>query len=275
MNCGRTELLSILPEWLKQEVSSHAYTDVQEIRLRIHQFPELITRKRNLIINRLITKEDLEFIINVSSQYSPWVASTISAGFLTAPGGHRIGICGEAVVKDGKMTSVRQIRSLCIRVAKDVTGIADGLEGCKGSVLIIGKPGNGKTTLLRDLIRIRSRTETVAVVDERLELFPASYDTGYRTDILSGCPKGIGIDIVLRTMGPSTIAVDEITAASDCKALIQAGWCGVALLATAHAATKQDLFSRLIYRPLLQMNLFQYLVILQEDKSWILERMDT
>lgn len=90
---------------------------------------------------------------------------------------------------------------------------------------------------------------------------------------MSGCPKVQGIDTVLRTMGPATVAIDEITATEDCKALLQAGWCGVSLLATAHAGTRQDLFSRPVYRPVVEAGLFQYLVILHSDKTWTVERM--
>jgi stage III sporulation protein AA len=73
-------------------------------------------------------------------------------------------------------------------------------------------------------------------------------------------------------MGPDTIAIDEITAQKDCQALMNAGWCGVSLLATAHASTKKDLFARPIYRPVIEAELFQYLVILRPDKTWIMER---
>jgi stage III sporulation protein AA len=113
------------------------------------------------------------------------------------------------------------------------------------------------------------------VIDERGELFPVSggFSTGKRTDILSGCRKPQGIETAMRTMGPSWIAVDEVTASADCDAMIQACWCGVRLIATAHASSKEDLLHRSVYRPLVQSGIFDTLVILQRDKSWKMERM--
>jgi stage III sporulation protein AA len=173
------------------------------------------------------------------------------------------------------MTGFRQISSLCIRVARDFPGLAQSIAFTAGSVLIIGAPGSGKSTLLRDLIRQRSDTGrgSVAVVDERGELFPSGFAAGFRTDILTGCTKVQGIEALLRTMGPDTIAVDEITSEVDCEALMKAGWCGVRLIATAHAASKEDLLSRPVYQPIVRSKLFQTLVILQQDKSFRTERM--
>ena len=173
------------------------------------------------------------------------------------------------------MAGLRQISSLCIRVARDFPGISQSLAYLSGSILILGRPGTGKTTLLRDLIRLRSDVGkgSIAVIDERGELFPAGVKTGFRTDVLTGCSKEQGIEMVIRTMGPSAIAVDEITSEQDCQALLKAGWCGVDLLATAHAAGREDLYARPVYRPLVNSRLFDTLVILQPDKSFKAERM--
>ena len=94
-------------------------------------------------------------------------------------------------------------------------------------------------------------------------------------DVLTFCPKSEGIDMVLRTMGPNWIAVDEITSEEDCRALIRTGWCGVGLVATAHAADRQDLLRRKVYRPLVDTGLFSQLMILCADKTWRWERMAT
>ena len=172
------------------------------------------------------------------------------------------------------MTGIREVTSLCIRIAKDFHGISEGIPiDC--SILILGAPGWGKTTLLRDLIRCRSQDQQISVVDERGELFPwESFDAGKHTDVMRGCPKQDAIPMLLRTMGPGCIAVDEITAQEDCTALLHAAWCGVTLLATAHAASRLDLERRTIYRTLLEQKLFENLVILHSDKSWLLERME-
>ena len=184
-------------------------------------------------------------------------------------------MCGQAVLQNGTMTGFRQIRSLCIRVAREFPGIAQKLQYLQGSMLLIGPPGSGKTTLLRDLIRLKSDTGkgSVGVVDERGELFPGGYSTGYRTDVLTGCTKAQGIEQVLRVMSPSVIAMDEVTSEEDCKALLKAGWCGVELLATAHASCKSDLMARPIYASLVKSGIFDTLVVLQRDKSFKAERM--
>ena len=93
----------------------------------------------------------------------------------------------------------------------------------------------------------------------------------FRSDVLSGCPKSSGLDRLLRTMGPKCIAVDEITSPEDCRSLIQAGWCGVSLLATAHAAGKRDLLTRPVYAPLVETKLFDHILTVQPDQSWIEE----
>lgn len=225
-------------------------------------------------LDETVSVEDITFTVNSASRYSPWSAATIRRGYITAAGGHRIGLCGDTVMQNGEMTGIRNPNSLCIRVARDFHGIASGAPK-SGSLLIIGKPGNGKTTLLRDLIRCRSDfgEGSIGVVDERGELFPTfdgshTFEAGLRTDILTGCGKAQGIEILLRTMGPACIAVDEITAETDCQAILNAGWSGVSLLATAHAGSIGDLNSRPIYRPLINSGLFKTVLVLQEDKSW-------
>ena len=210
--------------------------------------------------------------INAASRYSPWAAATTAQGYLTAPGGHRIGLCGEVVCKDGIVTGIREISSLCIRVARDFPGIAKRAADATGSILILGAPGWGKTTLLRDLIRQIGEKQCVSVVDERGELFPEGLERGKKTDVLTGCPKSPGIDMVLRTMGPDCIAVDEITAEADARALLRAANCGVRLLATAHGTSAADLRRRSVYRPLAESGVFQTLLILRQDKSFRAER---
>lgn len=277
MKCAWNQLLAILPIWMRQEVDVLGKDTLQELRLRAGFPPELICGSNAFKLDTAITTKDLVYVINTASQYSPWAAYTAAQGYITAPGGHRIGICGEAVQTNGAMTGIRCPGSLCIRVSRDITGLLGKGELFTGSVLIIGKPGSGKTTLLRELIRMRSEcgTGSIGVVDERGEVFPpaADFQRGSRTDVLNGCPKAEGIELLLRTMGPETIAMDEITSEKDCRALIHGAWCGVSLLATAHAASKNDLFSRQVYRPLVQEGIFDTLIILQPDKSWRAERM--
>ena len=273
MKCAWKELLSILPPWLAAEVERRDM--LQELRLRLDSPPELVFPEESQWLRRAVSRADLLFCVNTASRYSPWASQTMASGYLTAPGGHRIGLCGEAVVNRGVMTGFREITSLCIRVARDFPGIGENAAGLSGSILLIGPPGSGKTTLLRDIVRTISQRETVAVVDEREELFPVEFrQSAKRMDVLTGCAKAEGIEIALRCMGPSSLAVDEITAEADCEALLRAGWCGVRLLATAHAASLQDLYRRAVYRPLVKAQLFSHVLVLHRDKSWREERME-
>ena len=273
MRCAWKQFLTILPPWIRDQLTEEHSRSLQELRLRLHAPPELVTATGIFWLQGDTKDKDLDFIINTASRYSPWAAATIANCFLTSPGGHRIGICGEAVIKSSHMEGLRKVSSLCIRVAREFPGISGDLSQLPGSVLILGAPGWGKTTLLRDLIRNRSENgEHIAVVDERGEIFPNDFSPGKHTDVLSGCPKDQGISSLLRVMGPACIAVDEVTSPDDCQALIRAAWCGVNLLATAHASSMEDFLSRNVYRPLAEKRIFHTYVVLRQDKSWHLER---
>ena len=273
MTCAWNELLAILPPRLRGQVDEKGRDSGQNIRLRLNSPPEICCGKASYWLNGMVTQEDLNFCINTASRYSPWAAATMAKGYLSSKGGHRLGICGEAVMKNGAFTGIRNVTSICIRVARDFPGIASELAALQGSILILGAPGWGKTTLLRDLIRQKDISGChVSVLDEREELFPAGQPCGHRTEVLSGCPKGQGVDMLLRTMSPDIIALDEITAPEDCLALSRAAWCGVSLLATAHAASLRDFLHREIYTPLVTQAIFDHIVILHSDKSWHVER---
>ena len=254
MKWNEQQLLSILPQRLRFA----DFRETKELRLRLGQKPRLDFRE----LEGAVTGEELRYIINAASRYSPWSAKSIGEGYLTAPGGHRIGLCG-----DGAGETLREVSSLCIRIARDYGGIAAGLP-MEGNLLILGAPGTGKTTLLRDYIRQRARRSAVAVVDERREIFPEGFDRSGNLDVLSGVAKGRGMDMVLRSMSPQLIALDEITCAEDCAALIRAAWCGVDLVATAHAGSLKDLRERQVYRPLLDTMLFSQVAVLDNHQSW-------
>lgn len=280
MRCNWDALIRLLPMWLRQPVDRLGKDKLTELRLRIGQTPQLVLHDRSLWLDRTVEQADLDLCMNVASQYSPWYAETVAKGFISTPGGHRLGICGNAVMTNGSCTGFRKVTSICLRVARDFPGIGSGIENIDDSILLIGPPGSGKTTLLRDIIRRISDfgTGCVVVIDERGELFPVDqsgflFPTGRRTDVMTGCRKGEGLVSAIRCMGPACVAVDEVTDESDCRALIQALWCGVRVIATAHAFDMHDLKKRGVYRPLLECNIFEHVIILHQDKSWRLERM--
>lgn len=273
MTCAWREFLSILPQKLRKEVDRLGKESLQELRLRINSPPELVLGGSRYWLSEPVTLEELNHVVNMASRYSPWAATTAAQGYLTAPGGHRIGLCGTAVCKDGVVTGMRELTSLCIRVARDYPGIGREAETLEGSILILGAPGWGKTTLLRDVIRKLSEKQTVCVIDERGEVFPDGFERGSSVDILKGCEKKTGLPMALRTMGPEVIAVDEITEAGDSEALLQAAHCGVRLLATAHASSIFEFKRRKIYQLLVDNGVFCAFLVLHKDKTYHVERL--
>lgn len=270
MKCLWNEVLAVLPIWMREEVDRLGKEKCREIRLRCNAPPEVVLVKESRWLNGEITQADIQFCLNVASDYSPWTSVYTSRGFIAIPGGHRIGLCGDVVVQNGNVTTFRNVRSVCIRVARDIATAGANVV-ITGSCLILGAPGWGKTTLLRNLARNLSRDYTVTVVDERGELFPEGFRKGRRMDVLTGCPKTAGIDMALRTMCPEYIVVDEITAGEDCTALKNAVGCGVNLLASAHASSLMDLKRRPIYQQLLDIVEFEKIIILKQDQTYTQE----
>lgn len=270
MKCAWNELRSILPISVQDLVEPYR-NNLQEVRLRLGHPPEIVADSKVIYQPGSVSQMDLDHCIHSASRYSPWAASTLSHGYLAASGGHRVGVCGEAIMKDGRFSGIRNVRSVCIRVARDFQDLANPISFRGQAMLILGAPGWGKTTLLRDIARQIAKKENVSVVDERQELFPPGFQEGERMDILYGCPKRYGIETVLKTMTPDCIVVDEITSAEDCAALIEAIGCGVRLIATAHAAGMEDFRRRKVYSPLIGHNVFDTFVILNRDKTFRLE----
>lgn len=271
MICEWESLLQIIPPWMRKDVDRLGKDTLLELRLRKDAQPELVLISKTHWLDRTVSFSDMDYCIQAASRYSPWASDTVNQGYVTAQGGHRVGICGTAVYKNGIFSGIREVTSLCIRVARDFYGITQNIR-CTGSVLILGAPGWGKTTLLRDYIRRRAERETVSVVDERGELFPEGFVRGKRMDVLTGAVKADGIARILRTMTPRCIAVDEITDQRDSEAICQAFGCGVNLVATAHASSLEEFRVRRAYRDLIVMGVFDTCLLLRQDKSFHEER---
>ena len=260
----------ILPDWQKAQA--------EEIRLRVgHPLTVLLPEGEQWIEGQTqeVTSQDLEQLCDLVTAYSRYaVTEQMSQGYLTAPGGFRIGLCGSAVMQEGTCRNLRRLSSAIIRISKESIGISDDIlyqivqNKAFSSTIIVASPGAGKTTLLRDLVRNLSNGTgespafRVAVADERGEIAGVyhgvpQFGIGCHTDVLDGAPKAIGIPMLLRSANPQIIAVDEITAREDLQAMMQAANCGVKLLATIHAADLQELKRKPLFAKLLGLQVFE------------------
>ncbi len=270
-----------LPARLRREALSLSASDqgrVEELRLRAGwPMTARLPEGEVPLDSPPVRPEELDQLVEIASRASVHaVLDQVRQGYLTVEGGHRIGLCGTAALRDGEIHTLRRLSSANLRIARQVMGVSapvlDGL--CPGGVLtdtlILSPPGLGKTTLLRDIIRRVSegegcRSRRVALADERGEVAALYHgvpqlEVGRRTDVVEGCPKAQGLMLLLRAMGPQVLAADEITAPEDVAALRTAAGCGVTLLATAHGADRTDLERRPLYRVLLGEGLFRKLV---------------
>lgn len=246
----------------------------EELRLRRGRSMTVTVGERELETNSCaVTEGHLRMVLENASQASVHtVLEQVKNGFVTLRGGHRIGLCGTVVRRDGEITALRYLTSLSVRVARSAEGCAAPLlpklfeNEILQNTLILAPPGAGKTTLLRDLVRMLSDGGLrVGVADERGEIAALwrgepQFDVGRHTDVMDGCPKAEGMSILLRGMNPQVLAVDEITDPLDTRAIIEAQGCGVTLLATAHGKNRTDLECRPVYRPLLENSVFSRVV---------------
>ncbi len=272
-------ILSILPPAIRALVAERSDEAMEEIRLRMGHAPCYTCNGMERVFSqhRPVGREDLQFVLHAASGSSLYsFQDTLRQGFLTLRGGHRMGVCGEVVWENNAIRSMRDFSSVSIRIAHEHKGI--GIIP-KRSTLILGPPGCGKTSLLRDCVRLLSNVEQsrVALLDERGEIAAcregvAGFDVGGHTDILTGCHKSAGITMLLRTMNPQWIAVDEITQAEDVRAMVQASYCGVRLLATAHADSFADLHRRPVYQELMKQNVFEDFLVFSYDHKFIARR---
>lgn len=297
-------LIDFLPANIAQIIrglDNYLVEELIEIRLRVNQPLQIITHYHDYFLNKngqrvekpedgyIVSEKDLErafLILTRNSLYA--IERQLVEGFITIPGGHRVGFTGQAIMENGELKTIKNINSLNYRLTREMIGIAEGVidkiydseNDYIYNTLIISPPICGKTTLLRDLIRLISqgvpeiglRGRKIAVVDERSEIAGAyngiaQNRIGNRTDLLDNCPKARGMLILIRSMSPEVLAVDEIGREEDVRALEEAINAGVSLLATVHGRDIDSVKRRPSIRHLIDSNLFQRYIILSRKKG--------
>lgn len=289
-----SEVIRILPRSLREKLryGIRDFERLEELRFRAGEPLGAVYEGKNRWVTRqgmlsdspddviLVTREMIREMLEYISSYSFYAfEEEIRQGFITIPGGHRIGLAGKAVMEGGTVKTIRHISFLNVRLSHQVPGCARRLlpflyqDGRLENTLLISPPRTGKTTLLRDLIRLVSNGNdygggvNTGVVDERGEL-AACYqgvpqnDLGRRTDVLDGCPKAQGITMLLRSMAPAVIAVDELGTAEDIRAMEFAMNSGCTFLATAHGGSLEEIRRKPLFGGMMEDGLFRRIGVL-------------
>lgn len=239
---------------------------LEEIRVYTGRAAQLIIDGRRVQTDCVADMDELLCALSGQALYSS--EGQLAQGYISLPGGHRAGVCGAMRLEQG-VWRMGSISSVCIRICRQVPGASAGVrahlldeKGKPRCVLLLGAPGCGKTTVLRDAALYLSEGchLHVAVADEREELFPDR--KGLRLDVLGGMDKAQAMALLLRAMAPQVIVTDEIGDSADAQALMDAARCGTGVLATAHASDIFKAAARPVLGALMRSAAFERYILL-------------
>lgn len=290
---NKIDIINYFPEQILYELQSYindnTYKELEEIRIRVDRPVILKFNSKEIKLSYRSSTQDILEIMQFLCENSIYsYQNQICNGFITIKGGHRVGLTGNVVVKDGKVININYISSLNFRVAKEVIGAADELlkhilnvdKNTIYNTLIVSSPGVGKTTILRDAIRQISngipncnfKGITVGLVDERGEIASMykgspQNDLGLRTDILDNISKAEGLKMLIRSMAPKVISTDEIGSEEDINAIQYGITSGVKGIFTAHGDSFEKIRLSPVFEKLLNLHMFEKIVFLSEIKK--------
>ncbi|MBR5094652.1 MAG: stage III sporulation protein AA [Oscillospiraceae bacterium] len=278
--------LGLLPISLRARAAERIPKDAEELRLRVGRPPSYLAEGREAPFAE--ERVDEELLLRVLEKAT--AASIHTAAGALAEGywcyhGLRIGLCGTAIRRDGVVNGFRELSSLAIRIPRERRGICDATIGCIAdpafrNTLLLSRPGGGKTTALRELIRLLSeRGYRICVADERNEIAAKDgavqqFDLGPCTDVLTGMDKAAAARMLLRSMSPQILAMDEIASADEMRAVFTAVGSGTGILASVHAPSVAELRRRPGLRDLLASGAFSLALCIEgngKGRSYRLE----
>lgn len=265
------------------DLPDNILSSLEEIRIKAGSDIRVLSKNQEIVValkkNALISREDLDTILNNLLDYSYYAyEEELAKGYITIEGGHRVGVCGRAVLDKGNISLLKEISSLNLRRSREIIGVADRVipqivdkgTGMLKNTLIVSPPKCGKTTLLRDIVRVLSyKGFKIGLCDERSEIAGTylgrpSYDLGPRTDVMDGCPKAEGMIMLIRAMSPDAVVTDEIGKIEDVAAIETAICAGVSILTTIHGRNYDDVIASNI-GPLVSKGVFSRLIFLTND----------